>query len=361
MDVASVDPLVWWGIGVAAAAHRRPSQIQHLRGTLMRVVVTGGAGYIGSFVVRELYRQRHEVLVVDNLSAGHAHALDKVPLDVIDIRDQAGLDDSFARFGPDAVIHCAALKSARESIVDPIAYYEVNLAGTVNVLRSATAHDVPRLVFSSSCAVYGSPVICPVTEDDPIAPISPYGDSKAACERLVHWHANTTGMSCASLRYFNVAGAALDGSLGEHVVGGVNSLMTRAILAVLGRGPACVIFGDDYPTPDGTALRDYIHVEDLARAHVRVLQGLADPARSGVYNLGRGTPISVREVLSQVQRVSGRHVPQLVGQRCPGDVAANWSDGTKARTVFDWSPRLTLEDMVRSAWDWHRSRTSVAH
>ncbi|ANZ39731.1 UDP-glucose 4-epimerase GalE [Lentzea guizhouensis] len=325
----------------------------------MRVLITGGAGYIGSFVVRELKQRDHEILVFDNLSTGRGQAVPDVPLVVADIRDRAEVDRAVGRFRPDAVMHFAALKSPAESMREPGLYYDVNVVGTANLLSAATAHGVRRFVFSSSCAVYGTPQVCPVDERAPLRPESPYGETKVACERMLGWIAGSHGMAHASLRYFNVAGAAEDGSLGEHLHEGTSQLVPRVVMSALGIGPEFAIAGGDYPTPDGTALRDYIHVEDLAEAHVRTLEMLGSTRLNGVYNLGRGSAVSVLEVVNEVERVSGKPLAKPIGTRRPGDPAVSWADAALAGRVLGWTPKRDLTDMVRSAWLWHTSDASA--
>ncbi|MFI5888421.1 UDP-glucose 4-epimerase GalE [Streptomyces sp. NPDC051554] len=323
----------------------------------MRVLVTGGAGYVGSFIVRRLLRHNHEVQVIDNLSTGRREAVPEVPLHVVDIRKSDALKEIFSAFAPQAVIHLAGLKSSAESVAHPAKYYDVNVIGMAKLLHVAAAHNVERFIFSSSCAVYGNPEVCPVDEQTPLHPESPYGETKLAGERMLQWHALASQMHYASLRYFNVAGAAKDGSLGEFVHAGSTQLVPRVILAALGRGAPFAVRGGDYPTSDGTALRDYIHVEDLADAHVRVLESLTTSGLSGVYNLGRGYPVSVLEMIEEVERVGGKTIERTFAPRRPGDPAVSWADATLARKTFDWFPRLNLSDIVESSWNWHHSHS----
>ncbi|CAM5587140.1 UDP-glucose 4-epimerase GalE (plasmid) [Streptomyces viridifaciens] len=320
----------------------------------MRVLVTGGAGYIGSFLVRWLLAQGHTVRVLDNLSTGRREAIPDVPVDVFDVRDSDAVSAITRNFAPEAIIHLAGVKSSAESVQRPHVYYDINVTGTAVLLRAAVLHGVERFVFSSSCAVYGSPQVCPVDERTAPRPQSPYGDTKLACERMLDWHARVSGMRFASLRYFNVAGAAEDGSLGQFTGPETVQLVPLAIKAALG-GKPLQIFGGDYPTKDGTAVRDYIHVEDLAAAHVRVLERLDTSEVSGVYNLGTGQPASVQEIVTAVEEAAGRPVPHTMTCRRAGDPAVSWADAAQARQVFDWAPKRDLRDIVSSSWLWHTS------
>ncbi|MFE8944817.1 UDP-glucose 4-epimerase GalE [Streptomyces sp. NPDC007856] len=326
----------------------------------MKVLLTGGAGYIGSFVARELTARGHAVLVLDNLSTGRREAIPDTALDVADIRDGDAVMRSFARFRPDSLIHFAALKSPEESMSDPARYFEVNVSGTVNLLAAAARYGVERFVFSSSAAVYGTPQVCPVDETAPAGPQSPYGESKYLGERMIESQSATTGMRFACLRYFNAAGAATDGSLGEFAHEGSRQLVPQAVAVARGLLPRLQIFGADYPTSDGTAVRDYIHVEDLAEAHVRVTEGLDRPERSGTYNLGQGRGTSVLEVTGELRRISGAEIPMEFAARRAGDPAVSWADVGLVQRTFGWAARRDLQDILSSAWAWHTGVTAEA-
>ncbi len=318
----------------------------------MRVLVTGGAGYIGSHTVRQLRMRGDDVVVLDNLEFGHRDAVADVPLVVGDVADEDLVGETISRHRLEAIVHFAAYKAPGESFENPGRYFINNVAGTARLLESAYRHGVRRIVFSSTCAVYGTPEKAPVGEDAPIHPESPYGESKALVERMLHWYDVTLGVSSVSRRYFNAAGAAMDGSLGEDWSASLN-LVPLAMKALLGKAPALRVFGTDYPTPDGTAIRDYIHVDDLADAHLRALDYLAGGGASTALNLGTGQGSSVREVLAAAERAAGRPVPAQDSPRRPGDPVALWADNTRARELLGWQAKYGLEDIVSSAWRWH--------
>jgi UDP-glucose-4-epimerase GalE len=257
-----------------------------------------------------------------------------------------------SEYGVDAIVHFAAYKAAGESFEDPGRYFINNVGGTARLLEAAHRAGVKRFVFSSTCAVYGTPEKTPVDEDAPIHPESPYGESKALVERMLHWYDVSHGTRSVSLRYFNAAGAAMDGSLGEDWSVALN-LVPVAMKALLGKSPPLRVFGTDYPTPDGTAVRDYIHVDDLADAHLRSLDYLADEGATTAINLGTGTGSSVRQVLAAAEKASGRPVPVEDSPRRPGDPVALWADNQRAQKVLGWRAELGLDDIVRSAWQWH--------
>jgi UDP-glucose-4-epimerase GalE len=264
--------------------------------------------------------------------------------------------ETFERFRPECVIHLAALKSPEESCQDPARYFDVNVTGTVNILRAAARHQVSRFVFSSSAAVYGTPHVCPVDETAPPNPQSPYGESKYVAERLVVSQAAVSGMRYACLRYFNVAGAAPDASLGEYSDAEARQLVPRAVAVARRVLPELEVFGSDYPTEDGTALRDYIHVMDLSRAHVHVAEGLGEAGRCGTYNLGRGEGVSVLSLVQRLRGISGAEVPVHLAPRRPGDMAASWADADLVERVFGWRAEHGLHEILSSAWSWHSSR-----
>jgi UDP-glucose-4-epimerase GalE len=318
----------------------------------MTVLVTGGAGYIGSHTVRLLVQRGQEVVVLDTLETGHREALLGAPLVVGDVADVALVRSVVAEHEVDSVIHFAGYKKAGESMREPGKYFRNNIVGTAELLRALEGTAVASFVFSGSCSVYGTPEHLPVVETAPLRPESPYGQSKLTGEQLLQWYGALSGLRWMSLRYFNASGASDDGGIGEDPRDSAN-LIPLVMLASLGlRGPVQV-FGSDFDTPDGTAVRDYIHVDDLARAHVLALDHLDAGGRSAAVNLGTGTGSSVRQVIDATARVSGRPVPfELVGRR-PGDPAAVWADNRLAAELLGWHPDYGLEEIIQSAWRWH--------
>jgi UDP-glucose-4-epimerase GalE len=318
----------------------------------MSVLVTGGAGYIGSHTVRQLLARGDEVVVLDNMEFGHPEAAGDAELVVGDIADSELVAKTVDSYGVDSVVHFAAYKAAGESFDDPGRYFQNNVAGTARLLEAVHRGGIGRFVFSSSCAVYGTPDRVPVREDAAIRPESPYGESKVLVERMLRWYDLCHGMRSVSLRYFNAAGAAMDGSLGEDWTETLN-LVPLAMKALLGRRPPLQIFGTDYPTEDGTAIRDYIHVDDLADAHLRALDYLGRGGATTTLNLGTGTGSSVRQVVTAAERAAGRPVPAEDVPRRAGDPVGLWADNAAARDILGWSPAYDLDDIVASAWRWH--------
>jgi len=318
------------------------------------VLVTGGAGYIGSHASKALSQAGYRVVVYDNLIAGHRAAVKFGELVEGDILDTAAVTDALQRHEIFAVMHFAAFLDVGESVREPAKYFRNNVAGALSVLGAMAAASVKHFVFSSTCATYGEPIETPISETHPQQPINSYGESKLAVERALPHFERAHGMSSVALRYFNAAGADPDGEIGEDHSPEIH-LIPRAIEAATG-GRGLQIFGDDYPTPDGTCLRDYIHVADLADAHVKSLQAIVETGKSGAYNLGTGHPHSVREVIDMVERVSGRPVPRTLAPRRPGDPAVLYAAPQKAQHELHWTPRFgDLESIVRSAWNWHRA------
>ncbi len=314
----------------------------------LRVLVLGGAGYIGSVVTHHLLACGHQATVVDDLSKGHPWAVpDGVTLHRFDVADRNRLEAVLP--GHDAVVHLAALSLVGESMHRPAAYFRANVGGTASVLEAMEAAGVARLVFSSTAAVYGEPTAVPIDEDAPVAPTNPYGASKAAVDRLIGFAAEAGSLGAVSLRYFNVAGAA-------YGVGEAHDPETHLVPAVLaaaaGRAPAVQVHGTDYPTPDGTAVRDYIHVADLAAAHVLALEAIDGPGHR-VLNLGNGAGFSVRQVIEAAERVTGRAIPVEEGPRRLGDPTVLVASAERARAELGWKPeRPSVEEMVADAWEW---------
>jgi UDP-glucose-4-epimerase GalE len=317
----------------------------------MRVLVTGGAGYIGSQTVRALQARGDEVAVLDDLSTGHRAAVDGAGLEVASVTDPEAVDAIVGRLRPDAVIHFAALKAADESLGAPDRYMAVNVAGAITVLNALARHTVGRFVFSSSCAVYGTPASLPVRESAPMLPENPYGESKALVERMLPWYARAFGLRYASLRYFNAAGADPSGDHGEPWTSARN--LVPRVLRAARDGGQLEVFGTDYPTPDGSAVRDYIHVVDLAEAHLAALDRLADDVEPLVLNLGTGAGSSVLEVVAAAREVTGRAIDVVLRPRRAGDPAAVWADASEARRRLGWDARLDLQAVLEDAWRWH--------
>ena len=320
----------------------------------MRVLITGGAGYIGSHTVRALRAMGREVVVLDTLELGFEAATLGAPLVVGNAGDGALVRSLVEEHRIDSVVHFAGYKNAGESMQVPGKYFENNVVATARLLEALVGTSVRSFVFSGSCSVYGTPAVLPVDEKAALQPESPYGQSKLIGEQLLRWHGELHGLQWMSLRYFNASGASTDTMIGEDMSHTFN-LVPLVMNAALGLRPAVQVFGTDFPTPDGTAVRDYIHVEDLADGHVRALTYLEAGGVSGALNLGTGTGSSVQQVIDLVTEVSGRVVPtQYVGRRA-GDPSAVWADNRKATSALEWVPRQGLRDIIESAWRWHQS------
>lgn len=320
----------------------------------MKVAVTGGAGYIGSVACHRLANDGYDVLVIDNLHQGHVAAVPARARFVdSDITNETQLARHLAEFEPDAVLHFAALTIAPASVRDPAPYWAVNASGTLALLNAMRGAGVSRLVFSSTAAVYGTPATVPVPEDAPLSPISPYGASKLAAERAIASYADAYGMTYAAFRYFNVAGATEDAGEDHQPE---THLIPSAIDAAAGRRGPLSVFGTDFPTPDGAAVRDYVHVADLIDAHLLALERLISGSRSlGAINLGTRDGASVKDVIATVERVTGLEVPVELAGRRPGDPAVLIADASLARKRLGWQPKHSeLEEMVRSAWHWRQ-------
>ena len=321
----------------------------------MRILVTGGAGFIGSHTAKALAAAGHEPVSYDNLRTGHRWAAKWGPLVERDLADADALRASIREHRIDAVIHFAASAYVGESMADPSGYFRNNLVNTLGLLDVMVEAGVKTIVFSSSCTTYGVPEHVPIGEDHPQSPASPYGESKLAVERTLRWYGQAYGIRWIALRYFNAAGADADGELGEDH-NPETHLVPSAILAALGQRLPLAVFGGDYNTPDGTAVRDYVHVTDLADAHVRALGYLAEGGESGAVNLGTGRGYSVLEVIAAVEAVGGTPVPVIVSPRRDGDVPILVADPDRARQWLGWvAAQSDLCTIVRTAWDWHCS------
>jgi UDP-glucose 4-epimerase len=319
----------------------------------MKILVTGGAGYIGSVTVAELIAAGHSVVVYDNLSKGHRQAVSpSAELVVGDIADKGKLESTLSDRHIDAVVHFAALIEAGESMKVPERYFRNNTAGTLSLLEAMLATGVRRIVFSSTAAVYGQPEQSPILETAELRPTNAYGESKLLVEQMLRWFHSAHGFHYASLRYFNASGATKD--LGEaHEP--ESHLIPLVLAAAMGKRPSISVYGSDYPTPDGTCVRDYIHVVDLARAHVLALAGLSDESAL-IFNLGNGRGFSVREVIDVARRVTGSSITVVEVSRRAGDPAELVASSAKIREQLKWNPKFAqLEDIVASAWEWHRN------
>lgn len=322
----------------------------------MKVLVVGGAGYIGSHCVKQLLEAGHEPVVLDNLVFGHRGAVPKgVALHVEDLGNRPAVAAILQQESIELVMHFAAFAYVGESVQNPLKYYENNVGKTVQLLLAMQDAGVNRFVFSSTCASYGIPESMPMTESLPQRPINPYGQTKLDVETLLKACASAYGLSSASFRYFNAAGAASDGSIGEDHDPETH-LIPIAIWAAQGRRDKLMVFGDDYDTPDGTCLRDYIHIDDLSRAHIAVFDRLTEPGQCLFYNLGTGQPVSVLQIIHAVESVTGLPVPYEIGPRRPGDPPALYADSSKARMELGWQPcYMDIRETIATAWKWHQS------
>jgi UDP-arabinose 4-epimerase len=318
------------------------------------VLVTGGAGYIGSHTCKSLSRAGYLPVVYDNLVHGHEWAVRWGPLEQGDILDRGRLDVVFEKYSPAAVVHFAAFAYVGESVTSPRKYYRNNVVGSLTLLEAMRDHSVNDIVFSSTCATYGVPEALPILEQTEQRPINPYGASKLMVERMLVDFDAAYATKSIILRYFNASGADPDNEIGENHDPETH-LIPLVLDAASGRRKNVSVFGADYPTPDGTCVRDYIHVSDLAEAHVKALQALFAGNRSEVYNLGNGRGFSVKEIINSVERVTGLEVPVVFGERRAGDPASLVSDASKAREELRWRPRIAeIDEIVRTAWTWHQ-------
>jgi UDP-glucose-4-epimerase GalE len=320
----------------------------------MSILVTGGAGYIGSHTVRRLTALGHEVVVLDSMEYGHRSAVIEAELVVGNIADTDTVVELLRRREVTQVVHFAAYKSVGESMEQPARYWLNNVAGTTKLVEAMVAAGVNDIVFSSSCSVYGTPETTPVDESAAIRPESVYAESKAMAERILTWYGVTHGVRSVSLRYFNAAGASDDSRIGEDWTMSLN-LVPLVMKTILGKRPPLVVFGDDYPTPDGTCIRDYIHVDDLADAHVKALTYLGGGGASTALNVGTGVGSSVKEVIAAAERITGRSVPHTVGPRRAGDPVSTYADPTLIHSTLGWQAAKGLDDIIASAWAWHSS------
>jgi len=323
-----------------------------------KILVTGGAGYIGSHVVRALDRAGYTPVVVDNLMNGYARFVKGYTFYQGDLLDQPFLRNVFAQERPRAVMHFAALNIVGDSYKEPQVYFENNMVGAIHLLKCMLEHDVKEMVFSSTAAVYGEPQQMPIPEDHPLAPINPYGWSKLFIEKMLASYHDAYGMVYASLRYFNAAGADEKGDIGEAHQPETH-LIPLVLDVAMGKRPHITIFGRDYDTPDGTCIRDYIHVSDLAQAHLAAFDYVRGHG-CGIFNLGSQYGYSVREIIDQVRAVTGKSIPVQEGERRLGDPSRLIAAAGRAKDLLHWQPRHSIEDMIASAWKWHQQRGALS-
>lgn len=322
----------------------------------MSILVCGGAGYIGSHTVHELIKQNKDVIIVDNLQSGHIKAVNpKAKFYKGDIRDSEFLDKVFSENKIDAIIHFAANSLVGESMVKPLLYFNNNVYGMQILLESMVKHDIKNIVFSSTAAVYGEPKKIPISEDDETNPTNTYGETKLTMEKMMKWVSKANGINYVSLRYFNAAGALEDGSIGEDH--SPESHLIPLILQVpLGKREAITVFGEDYDTPDGTCIRDYIHVLDLADAHIKAVEYLQSGNESNIFNLGNGIGFSVKEMIDSAKEATSEEIKVVVGERRAGDPARLIASNEKAQKILGWTPKYTdVKAIIKTAWTWHKN------
>jgi len=321
----------------------------------MSVLVTGGAGYIGSHMVAELLENHEDVVVFDNLEKGHRKAVSGGKFYHGDLRDKEALDKVFRENDIEAVIHFAAASLVGESVTNPIKYYNNNVYGTLCLMEKMKEYNVDKIIFSSTAATYGEPENVPILESDRTLPTNPYGESKLAVEKMLKWCDQAYGIRYTALRYFNAAGAHISGTIGEDHRPETH-LIPVILEVALGKRDAIQIFGDDYDTPDGTCIRDYIHVMDLVNAHLLALNRLRDGGSSTVYNLGNGKGFSVKQVVEAARNVTGHKIPQKIAPRRPGDPAVLVASSEKIIRELNWKPKYDdLNTIISTAWEWHKN------
>lgn len=322
----------------------------------MSILVCGGAGYIGSHTVHQLINQNKDVIIIDNLQTGHMDAVNKkAKFYKGDIRDSAFLDKVFSENNIESVIHFAANSLVGESMIKPLLYFNNNVYGMQVLLESMVKHNIKNIVFSSTAAVYGEPKRVPILEDDETNPTNPYGETKLAMEKMMKWCDKAYGIKFVALRYFNVAGALEDGSIGEDHSPETH-LIPLILQVPLKKREFITVFGDDYSTPDGTCIRDYIHVIDLADAHIKAVEYLESGNNSNIFNLGNGIGFSVKEMITAAEESTNEKIKVVLGERRAGDPAQLIASSEKARKILGWTPKYTnVKDIISTAWGWHKS------
>lgn len=321
---------------------------------LKTILVAGGAGYIGSHMVALLVEKGYDVVVADNLCTGHPSAVKGAKLEICDLRDGEAMEKLFSAYPIDGVINFAAFSLVGESVANPLKYYDNNVAGAVGILTAMKNHGVNKIVFSSTAATYGEPEKQPIEETDRTEPTNPYGASKLAIEGLLKWSQKAYGINYAALRYFNAAGSNTEVGIGEDHSPETH-LIPIVLQCALGKRDHVGIYGEDYPTADGTCVRDYIHVRDLANAHLLALEYLDKGGESGAFNLGSGDGYSVKEIIETARKVTGKPIPAVAEPRRAGDPSTLIASNAKAREVLGWKPDRGLEDIISDAWCWHES------
>lgn len=321
----------------------------------MSTLVTGGAGYIGSHFVRLLKASGEDVIVLDNLSRGHRESIPAgVRLLQIDLLNREKLEEVFRHNKIESIVHFAAFAYVGESVENPAMYYENNVVGSFNLIDCAVKNSVKNFVFSSTCSLYGNPDIIPITESEGVKPINPYAKTKHIIEMILEDFEKASGMKYVALRYFNAAGASPEGEIGESHDPEPH-LIPLVLQTALGKRTSISIYGDDYPTKDGTCIRDYIHIVDLGRAHILALNYLKNGGKSEIINLGTGEGNSVREVIEKAKKITGKKINSVISSRREGDPAVLVADNKKAKIILDWEPGFTLEDILNHAWNWHKN------
>ena len=321
---------------------------------MKKILIVGGAGYIGSHTLKHFIENKYECVVLDNLVCGHAEAVMGAPLEKADLLDKSSLQKVFDKHDIEAVVHFAAYSLVGESVVNPQKYYQNNVSGTINLLDVMLEHGVKKIVFSSTCATYGNPQYMPMDEKHPQSPINPYGQTKLIIENIFKDYAKAYGLKYIALRYFNAAGAARDGSIGESH-NPESHLIPLVLKAIKGERENIKVFGNDYDTPDGTCLRDYIHVDDLAAAHRLAFEKIDDFC--GAINLGTGIPTSVKEIIKAAEDVTGKICPVVIEGRRAGDPARLYADNKRAQEILGWKPIYTqIGDIIQTAWNWEINR-----
>lgn len=319
----------------------------------MKVLVTGGAGYIGSHFVRQLLKSGHDVIVLDNLSRGHKESVpSNAVLEIIDLKDFEKIKSVFEKHKIEAVVHFAAYAYVGESVENPELYYTNNVFGTMNLLKAVKEFGIKKFVFSSTCSLYGNPINVPIREDEPTKPINPYANGKLFVESLLKDFDTAYGLKFVALRYFNAAGADSSGEIGESHDPEPH-LIPITLQVGLGKREKVLVFGKDYETPDGTCVRDYIHINDLADAHIKALEYLNAGNNSDIFNLGTGDGNSVLEIIKTAEKITGKEIKFEITERRPGDPAVLVADNKKAKNILGWEAKYNLEQIISTAWNWH--------